>query len=83
MNKEVEQVSLKDLDNIKDCIMTYQLLDAWNMPIKSIYVKEGETVIQGKTIGEVGQTGNATGPHLHFEIRKQNRLVNPEYILTF
>ena len=50
---------------------------------KSIYVKEGETVIQGKTIGEVGQTGNATGPHLHFEIRKQNRLVNPEYILTF
>ena len=46
MNKEVEeQVSLKDLDNIKDCIMTYQLLDAWNMPIKSIYVKDNEVVV--------------------------------------
>ena len=46
MNKEVEeQVSLKDLDNIKDCIMTYQLLDAWNMPIKSIYVKDNEVIV--------------------------------------
>ena len=46
MHKEVEeQVSLKDLDNIKDCIMTYQLLDAWNMPIKSIYVKDNEVIV--------------------------------------
>lgn len=50
---------------------------------KTIYVKEGETIIQGQQIGEVGQTGNATGPHLHFEIRKANRVVNPEYILNF
>lgn len=46
MNKEVEeQVSLKDLDDLKDCIMTYQLLDAWNMPIKSIYVKDNEVIV--------------------------------------
>ena len=46
MNKEVEeQVSLNDIDNIKDCIMTYQLLDAWNMPIKSIYVKDNEVIV--------------------------------------
>lgn len=50
---------------------------------KTIYVKEGEDIVQGQQIGEVGQTGNATGPHLHFEIRKQNRVVNPEYILNF
>ena len=50
---------------------------------KTIYVKEGDTVNQGQPIGEVGQTGNATGPHLHFEIRKQSRVVNPEYILQF
>ena len=47
----------------------------------SIYVKEGESIKIGQEIGEVGQTGNATGPHLHFEIRYQERLVNPENIL--
>lgn len=50
---------------------------------KTIYVKEGDVISQGEQIGEVGQTGNATGPHLHFEIRKENRVVNPEYILSF
>lgn len=50
---------------------------------KTIYVKEGENIEKGQEIGEVGQTGNATGPHLHFEVRKANRVVNPEYILTF
>jgi len=50
---------------------------------KTLYVKEGDTVMQGQKIGEVGQTGNATGPHLHFEIRKAGRTVNPEYVLAF
>ena len=50
---------------------------------KTIYVKEGDNISQGQKIGEVGQTGNATGPHLHFEVRKNNRVVNPEYILSF
>ena len=50
---------------------------------KKLYVKEGEMVKQGQQLGEVGQTGNATGPHLHFEIRRDNRTVNPEMILSF
>lgn len=50
---------------------------------QAIYVEEGETINQGEVIGEVGSTGNATGPHLHFEIRKEDRVVNPEYILSF
>lgn len=50
---------------------------------KTIYVKEGTMAKQGEQIGEVGETGNATGPHLHFEIRKSGRIVNPEYILAF
>ena len=50
---------------------------------KKIYVKKGDTITQGQTIGEVGSTGNTTGPHLHFEIRKNNRYVNPDLILKF
>ena len=48
-----------------------------------IYVNEGDIVQQGQEIAEVGATGNATGPHLHFEIRYQNRLIDPELILEF
>ena len=50
---------------------------------KKLYVKEGDKIFQGQKIGEVGETGNATGPHLHFEIRKAGRTINPEYVLTF
>ena len=50
---------------------------------KTIYVKQGDKIAKGEQIGEVGDTGNATGPHLHFEIRRENRIVNPEYVLDF
>ena len=50
---------------------------------KKIYVKENDSIIQGQALGEVGSTGNATGPHLHFEIKKANRYVNPDLILEF
>lgn len=46
-----------------------------------LYVNEGDQVKQGQEIAEVGSTGNTTGPHLHFEVRYQDRYVNPQLIL--
>ncbi|MGB4439582.1 MAG: M23 family metallopeptidase [Sedimentibacter sp.] len=43
----------------------------------AIYVSRGEKVYQGKVVGLVGMTGVATGPHLHFEVRKYGNAVNP------
>lgn len=39
--------------------------------MNSIFVKPGESVAAGQQVGSVGNTGNSTGPHLHFEIRYQ------------
>ena len=46
-----------------------------------IIAHEGDTVRQGQAIGGVGDTGHATGPHLHFEVRKNGIALNPEEYL--
>ena len=48
-----------------------------------ILVKEGEKVKKGEKIALSGNTGRTTGPHLHFEILRENRAINPELVLDW
>ena len=45
--------------------------------LSKIEVSAGDKISAGKVIGRVGHTGHATGPHLHFEWRKNGQALNP------
>ncbi len=46
-------------------------------------VTVGDTVTKGQHIGTVGATGRATGPHLHYEVYKGNKSINPEELVHY
>jgi hypothetical protein len=50
--------------------------------LSAIFVKAGEQVAGGQTIGAVGQLGNALGPHLHFEVMIADTAVDPMLFLA-
>ena len=51
--------------------------------LSEINVQQGEKVVRGQRIGRVGSTGNATGPHLHFEVITSEGKVDPaDYLWT-
>lgn len=58
----------------KNTISLYAHLDVTS-------VSEGDFVQKGKKIGEIGETGRATGPHLHFEIRFKNEPIDPFFFI--
>lgn len=45
--------------------------------LNDTYVKVGKKVKRGDIIGEVGNTGRSTAPHLHYEVRKNDKTENP------
>jgi murein DD-endopeptidase MepM/ murein hydrolase activator NlpD len=54
----------------------------WYAHLSRIAVRRGRSVPAGARIGSVGATGNATGPHLHFEIRVRGAAVDPRTALS-
>jgi len=49
--------------------------------LSAINVEKGALIKSGSTLGRVGETGLATGNHLHFEIKKSNKSINPLTLL--
>ena len=50
--------------------------------LSRISVKRGQKIESGEVIGRVGSTGRSTGPHLHYEILKNGKRINPKKYLT-
>lgn len=49
--------------------------------LSEINVREGQSIAKGQMIGKSGSTGNSTGPHLHFEVRKNGIQIDPKTVL--
>jgi murein DD-endopeptidase MepM/ murein hydrolase activator NlpD len=49
--------------------------------LKKILVKKGETIGRGEAVGVQGSSGRSTGDHLHYEVRYNNKTLNPKNFL--
>jgi murein DD-endopeptidase MepM/ murein hydrolase activator NlpD len=49
--------------------------------LSKILVKKGQQLSAGDIVGKVGSTGRSTGPHLHYEVRRNGEALNPSRFL--
>lgn len=59
-----------------------QGLETYYGHLSKILVKQGQSIKTNTIIGKVGSTGRSTGPHLHYEIHKNGKIINPKSFLT-
>lgn len=57
-------------------------LDTVYIHMSAIHVEDGQLVSQGDVIGEIGMTGRATGPHLHFGVNWYTTKLDPQTVLA-
>jgi murein DD-endopeptidase MepM/ murein hydrolase activator NlpD len=57
-------------------------VETWYAHLSRVVVQDGEQVPAGAVIGAVGNEGNSTGPHLHFEVRLDGVAVDPMLLLS-
>ncbi len=50
--------------------------------LSEITVKKDDKISKNQQIGKMGSTGDSTGPHLHFEIIKNNKYINPKSMVN-
>ncbi len=51
--------------------------------LQKFNVKSGQFISKGETIATCGNSGNSTGPHLHYEVRFLGRSLNPQYLMEW
>ena len=56
--------------------------EQWERTQERLLAAQGAQVNGGDCVALVGATGLATGPHLHFELTKDGKYVNPEYYIN-
>lgn len=78
-----------EISKLSDSFGNYVVINHQN-GFKTLYahnsvllVKEGDIISKGQQIALSGNTGNSTGPHLHFEIHSNGVAINPEIYINF